>query len=187
MGKKENRTLQLVDAAGVEALLDRLAADLAPDMEPETALIGIRRRGVPLARMLAERLEKSGRKRPEVGELALKRYGDDLTLLHERPKLDEDTLEIEVEDRHLILVDDVLYTGESIFRAAGFLRAAGATHLQIAVLCARDRQSMPVRADFVGRRIDVGEGWVIECAVPPYESELGITIAHQDAIGGDSS
>lgn len=178
-----SRSLHLVDAGGVERLLDRLAAEMAPALEAGSALLGIRRRGAPLAAMLGERLARAGGRSPEVGELTLKRYGDDLSILHDRPALDEKTLDIEVEGRHLILVDDVLYTGESIFRAAGFLRAAGARRMQIAVLCARDRQNMPVHADFVGRRIDVGEGWVIECAVPPYEPELGITITHQDALG----
>jgi len=178
------KTLALVDEAGVEALLDRLAEAMAPRLEPGTALVGIVRRGVPLAQRLAERIGRIRGRAPEVGQLALKRYGDDLTLLYDRPALDEDTLDIDIADRHLVLVDDVLYTGESIFRAAGFLRAAGARRLQIAVLCARDEQFMPVRAEFVGRRIDVGEGWVIECSVPPYEAELGIAIKHHSAIAG---
>ncbi|QKK01600.1 MAG: phosphoribosyltransferase [Pseudomonadota bacterium] len=180
-----NTSLYLVDAPGVESLLDGMAAQIAPCLQHRSALIGIIRRGAPLAHMLAERLARLHGQAPEVGELKLKRYGDDLTLLHDRPELDENTLDIELEQRHLILVDDVLYTGESIFRAAGFLRAAGARHLQIAVLCARDAQLMPVRADFVGRRIDVGEGWVIECSVPPYESELGIAIKHHSVIAAE--
>ncbi|NEZ04486.1 phosphoribosyltransferase [Wenzhouxiangella sp. XN201] len=180
-----DRTLALVDRQGVEALLDEVARVMAPQLEPETALVGLLRRGAPLARMLAERLERINGRAPEVGELLLKRYGDDLTLLHDRPALDEDSLDIDVTGRHLILVDDVLYTGESAFRAAGFLRAAGASRLQIAVLCARDEQFMPVHAEFVGRRIDVGEGWVIECSVPPYESELGIAIKHHSTIASD--
>lgn len=179
------RILALVDRRGVEALLDELARAMAPWLQAETALVGLLRRGVPLAHMLAARLERINGTAPEVGELKLKRYGDDLTLLHDRPALDEDTLKIDVVDRHLILVDDVLYTGESAFRAAGFLRAAGARRLQIAVLCARDQQFMPVRAEFIGRRIDVGESWVIECSVPPYESELGIAIKHHSAIASD--
>jgi len=176
------RTPALVDRRGVETLLDDLAQVMAPRLEADTALVGLLRRGVPLARMLAERLERINGKAPEVAELKLKRYGDDLTLLHDRPALDEDTLTIDVSDRHVILVDDVLYTGETAFRAAGFLRAAGARWLQIAVLCARDRQLMPVRAEFIGRRIDVGDGWVIECSVPPYEAEPGIAIKHHSVI-----
>ncbi len=169
-------TLHLADSAAVEALLDDLAAAIRPHLQATTALVGILRRGAPLAHLLAQRLEVAGRRPPEVGELALKRYSDDLTVLHDRPRLDEDSLDIAVRDRHLVLVDDVLFTGESMFRAACHLRAAGATRMQTAVLCTRGRPTMPVRADFAGKRLDVGPGWIVDCAVPPYEAALGITI-----------
>jgi len=175
--------LHLADAAAVEALLDELAGAIRPHLQATTALVGILRRGAPLAQLLAQRLEAAGGRAPEVGELALKRYSDDLTVLHDRPRLDKDSLDIGVHGRHLILVDDVLFTGESMFRAACHLRAAGATRLQTAVLCTRGRPTMPVRADFAGRRLDVGPGWVVDCAVPPYESALGITIRPVEAAG----
>lgn len=176
--------LHLADADAVDALLDELASAIGPHLHPTSALVGILRRGAPLAHLLAQRLEAAGHRPPEVGELALKRYSDDLTVLHERPHLDEDSLDIAVRGRHLVLVDDVLFTGESMFRAACHLRAAGATRLQTAVLCTRGRPTMPVRADFAGKHLDVGPGWVVDCAVPPYEGALGITIRAARAGGG---
>ena len=178
----DRRELALVDADGVEALLDALAVSIAPRIAEGTALVGIVRRGKPLAQMLAERLKRDHGKDVELGELALKRYSDSLELLYDRPNLDADTLDIEIEDRHLILVDDVLYTGETMFRAACYLRGAGATHLQTAFLCARPGLKVPLHADFVGARFDIGADWVIHCEVPPYDERLGITIAHQDAL-----
>lgn len=172
------RELLLVDAEGVESLLDELARAMADEVGPNTALVGILRRGAPLAHRLAERLGQRGQA-PEVGELSLKRYSDDLDVLHARPRLDADSLQIEVAERHLILVDDVIFTGESLFRAACHLRAAGATRLQTALLCARGQPSMPIRADFVGRRLDVGPGWIIDCQVPPYEDAIGIVVRTQ--------
>lgn len=178
----DERELPIVDADGVEDLIGELAQTIAPHVGDDTALLGILRRGKPLADMLADRLgERLGRK-PEIGQLKLKRYSDDLELLHDRPHIDPDTLDIEVEDRHLILVDDVLYTGESMFRAASKLRAAGATHIQTAFLCARTGRKVPIHDDFVGCRFDIRPDWVIHCSVPPYENELGIVLAHQDAM-----
>jgi len=174
--------LQIIDADGVEALLDDLAARIGPNVSPSTALVGILRRGKPLAEMLAERLGKDHDLHPEVGELELKRYSDSLELLHDRPHIDHDVLDIEIKDRHLILIDDVLYTGETMFRAACSLRAAGATHIQTAFLCARPGLKMPLHADFVGARFDIRPDWVIHCAIPPYEDHLGIVLAHQDAL-----
>jgi pyrimidine operon attenuation protein/uracil phosphoribosyltransferase len=165
----------LATAADVEVLLDRLAERMRPDVGDDTALIGIRRRGAPLAHRLAERLAlKHGP--PPVAELELKRYSDRLELLHERPRLSAAHLDIEVADRHLVLVDDVLYSGESLFRAACFLRERGAARLQVAVLCARGRATMPIRADYVGLKLDVGERWIIDCRVPPFEEELGVVL-----------
>lgn len=174
--------MQIIDARGVEALLDDLAARIGPNVSPSTALVGILRRGKPLADMLAERLAKDHDRHLEVGALELKRYSDSLELLHDRPHIDHDALDIDIEDRHLILIDDVLYTGETMFRAACSLRAGGATYIQTAFLCARPGLKMPLHADFVGARFDIRPDWVIHCAIPPYEDHLGIVLAHQKAL-----
>ncbi|MDT8319562.1 MAG: phosphoribosyltransferase family protein [Xanthomonadales bacterium] len=176
MSDRKTWGLQLADTERVECLLDRMAEQIIPTISGETSLLGILRRGAPLAQALADRVERTGRARPVVGKLKLKRYADDLTLLHEQPELDESTLDIEIEDRHLILVDDVIYSGESMFRACCFLRTMGAKRLQLAALCVRGKADMPLRTDFVGLQLDIGPDWIIDCAVPPYEDELGIVI-----------
>lgn len=178
----DDTELQIIDAEGVEALLDRLADAIAPQLSPSTALVGILRRGKPLAEMLVERLQTSHGVRPALGALTLKRYNDSLELLHDRPYLDDDALDIDIQERHLILIDDVLYTGETMFRAACRLRAGGATHIQTAFLCARPGLKMPLHADFVGARFDIRPDWVIHCAIPPYDDHLGVVLAHQDAL-----
>jgi pyrimidine operon attenuation protein/uracil phosphoribosyltransferase len=180
----DERELKIAGAADVETLLDELAARIAAAASPDTLLIGILRRGKPLADMLAQRIEHAHGPALRVGALKLKRYSDKLDLLHDRPKIETETLDVEVEGRHLILVDDVLYTGESMFRAACRMRAAGATFIQTAFLCTRAGRRMPLHADFVGGRFDVPPDWVIHCEVPPYENELGISLAHQEAVRG---
>ncbi|HEX7035860.1 MAG TPA: phosphoribosyltransferase family protein [Pseudomonadales bacterium] len=170
--------VRLTDAAEVERLLDVLARAIAADLSPDTALVGIVRRGAPLAQRLAERLRRQGHP-VEVGELALKLYDDTLERLYEHPHLDASALDLDVKGRHLILVDDVLYTGESLLRAVCHLHAAGARRLQIAVLCSRGRPLMPIHADFVGLRLEVDEGWIVECHVPPYEEDFGIHLVQR--------
>lgn len=174
--------VRLIDAGETERLLDRLAGRIAAQLSDDTALVGILRRGAPLARHLAGRLDRQGH-RVETAELAMKLYDDTLERLYARPRLDPGTLDIEIEGRHLILVDDVLYTGESLLAAVGHLRAAGARRLQIAVVCARGQPLMPIRADFVGMRLDVGEDWIVECHVPPFEEELGVHLAPRPSRG----
>lgn len=183
----DNNELQIIDSEGVHMLLDQLADAIAPHVSPSTALVGILRRGKPLAEMLAERLKRRHGLQPEVGELMLKRYSDSLELLHDRPHIDQEALDIEIEGRHLILIDDVLYTGETMFRAACSLRGGGATFIQTAFLCARPGLKMPLHADFVGARFDILQDWVIHCAIPPYEDHLGIVLAHQQAVRDNQS
>lgn len=175
--------VRLTDTEHAERLLDALARTIAADLSPDSALVGIVRRGVPLAQRLAGRLRRQGHP-VEVGELTLKLYDDTLERLYERPHLDASTLDLDVKGRHLILVDDVLYTGESLLRAVCHLHAAGARRLQIAVLCSRGRPLMPMHADFVGLRLEVDEGWIVECHVPPYEEDLGIHLVRRPSAGG---
>ncbi|MBS3824126.1 MAG: hypothetical protein KGY53_09515, partial [Wenzhouxiangellaceae bacterium] len=92
-----NSELQIIDADGVEALLDQLAERIRPCLSSSTALVGILRRGKPLAGMLAERLAESSGWKPEVGALKLKRYSDSLELLHDRPRIDREALDIDIE------------------------------------------------------------------------------------------
>lgn len=165
-------------AADVERLYDDMALQLAPKISDDTLLLGLRRRGVPIAESVAQRLDPQ----PTVGELSLKRYGDDLSLLHDIPHVDEDSLTVDVRDRHVVIVDDVLYTGESLLRATCFLRAAGAVKIQVAVLCERSGRTMPVAADVVGCRLEVMPDWVIHCLIPPYEEELGIEVVHAEDV-----
>lgn len=177
-----SREILVADTRDVETLYDEMAAAIAADFDPEPVLVGILRRGVPIAEALADRLARLTGRRPETCELALKRYGEKLELLHDHPHLDPGSLDMDVTGRRLIMVDDVLYTGESTMRAAGFLRKAGARRIEIAVLARRCGLTMPVQARYIGLNLDVRPDWVIHCEIPPFEDELGIRILHRDAV-----
>lgn len=175
----------VANASDVEALLDEMAGKMAPGLHQKTVLLGILRRGAPLAQMLADRLERLVGWRPEVCELKLKRYGERLELLHDQPHIDESSLISDIRGRHLIVVDDVLFTGESLLRAISFLRHAGASRIEVAVLAERRGRTMPIAAEFIGMKLDIRPDWVIHCEVPPYEEELAIRIAHHRAVTGE--
>ncbi|PKL96465.1 MAG: hypothetical protein CVV18_01625 [Gammaproteobacteria bacterium HGW-Gammaproteobacteria-8] len=177
-----SREILVADATDVETLFDEMAADMAASLDPSAVLVGILRRGVPIAAALADRLQARTGQRPETCELALKRYGEKLELLHDHPHLDPGSLTMDVSGRRLIMVDDVLYTGESAMRAAGFLRQAGARRIELAVLARRCGLTMPIQARYIGLSLDVRPDWVIHCEIPPFENELGIRILHRDAV-----
>lgn len=168
--------LRIADRSRVEKLLDDMAARLHATLEEPPVFIGIRRRGAPLAGALARRLEDLGGDRVPLGQIELKRYDDDLSILHETPALSSEELPGEIESRTVVLVDDVLYTGRTLLSAATRLAEAGAGRIRAAVLCSRDRNDVPVFADPVGMQLDVGPSFLIEVQVPPYEEDLAVVI-----------
>lgn len=166
-------SFRVADPARFDRLLDGMARRIAALDEDDLQLLGVRRRGVPLAELLAERLGDGQRRQVPVQEVALKRYADDLTLLHDRPELQEEP-DLDVEGKSVLVVDDVLYTGRTLFRAARIAVAAGADRVRAAVLCSRGENEVPVTAAVTGLQLDVGGSGVVEVHVPPYEKEPGI-------------
>jgi pyrimidine operon attenuation protein/uracil phosphoribosyltransferase len=139
------------------------------------------RRGAPLAHAIAARLSaRHGIADVEIIELKVQRYADDLALLHPETLLAEtpEQAALDLRGRTALVVDDVLYAGHSLWRTVGWLRAKGADCVRVAVLADRGNARLPVHADVVGLHLEVPEGWVVECNVPPYEPELGIDLNH---------
>lgn len=172
---------RVADPKRVERTLDAMAAGARVLLGDRFAIVGILRRGAPLAGRLAERLRAAGAD-VDLGEIRLERYADDLTVLHERTRLEEPDLPFEVAGATILVVDDVLYTGRTLLRAAAYLAAEGAERIACAVLCDREKPAVPVRADVVGMRLDVAEEHVVEVRVPPYEDELGVVIRRRSEV-----
>ncbi len=171
-------SFRVADENRFARLLDDMARRIAARAGEDLQLLGVRRRGVPLAERLADRLvEREGWQAP-VQEVALKRYADDLTLLHDRPELREEP-DLDVEGKSVVVVDDVLYSGRTLFRAAQLAVAGGAERVRAAVLCSRGANDVPVTAAFTGLQLDVGETGVVEVHVPPYEETPGIHLVRR--------
>lgn len=175
----------IADAERTGRLLDGLARRIHAELGPEVRVVGVLRRGAPIAREIARRLGLLTGEEVPVGTLRLKRYSDDLTVLHDEPELGEEDLPFPVEGAHLVLVDDVIYSGRTFFKAAAHLMAAGAASVHLAALCSRGRNEVPVHADFVGLQADVGDGNVVEVHAPPYEEEWGVRLFRQEELEGE--
>lgn len=160
MPTKEGKTpgeIRILGPEQMAELIGRLAEKIVqnhPDLSNVT-LVGIRSRGTYLARRIAAKIRgRSGSKVP-VGILDITLYRDDLRSRIDQPELVRTEIPGPVEDRDIVLVDDVLFTGRTI-RAAmdGILDLGRARKIQLAVLVDRGHRELPIRANFTGEYVD---------------------------------
>jgi pyrimidine operon attenuation protein / uracil phosphoribosyltransferase len=175
----------LYDTPGLTRVLDHMAQQIAPLLlgRDQVAIIGVLRRGAPLADQLTERLVRQHHlPAPLRLDLKVKRYADDLTLLHPDTQLTETTVqaELNLRDHTLLVVDDVLYTGHSLLRVLEYLRRKQPAAIRVAVLADRLDTRLPVKADVVGAKLEIAPEHIIECNVPPYEPTLRIDLLQPD-------
>lgn len=170
----------LYDRAALEIVLDRMAGAAAAFLKgaEDPLLLGILRRGAPLAEMLQARLKGHYALDVPRYSLKLKRYADNLALLHPDTELTESTefTQRDLSRATVLIVDDVLYLGHSLARVSTYLSQRGAPVIRAAVLVYRHITQLPVRADIIGIHLQIASGDVVECHVPPYENELAIEL-----------
>jgi pyrimidine operon attenuation protein / uracil phosphoribosyltransferase len=147
----------IMKAPEIRAALDRLASEIiSATQEPETlALVGIHTGGVFLAKRLESIISEKLKIAVPVGTLDITLYRDDWTRLHNQPVLKGTDLPFRIDDRDVILVDDVLYTGRTIRAALDALIDYGRPRrVQVAVLVDRDHRELPICGQFIGFKVD---------------------------------
>jgi pyrimidine operon attenuation protein/uracil phosphoribosyltransferase len=156
---------QLMSASEVERTLIRLAHEILEKNNgvEDLALVGIRRRGVPLAERLARIIQRIEKKPVALGTLDITFYRDDLSTLDSKPVVQKTELEIPITGKSVVLVDDVLYTGRTTRAAMDALfRAGRPKRLQLCVLIDRGHRELPIEAAFIGRTVQTTENQIIE-------------------------
>ena len=137
------------------------------------ALIGIKRRGVPLAHRLAENISKIENGSPDVGELDIKLYRDDLTEIAKSPEVNDSKIDFDVTGKDIVLVDDVLFTGRTVRAAIEAIFALGRpSSIQLAILIDRG----PFRPDFVGKNVPTSLNEIISVQVPEYDGKTSVEL-----------
>jgi pyrimidine operon attenuation protein/uracil phosphoribosyltransferase len=156
---------QLMSASEVERTLIRLAHEILEKNNgvEDLALVGIRRRGVPLAERLAKIIQRIEKKPVLLGTLDITLYRDDLSTLGSKPVVQKHEMEIPITGKSVVLVDDVLYTGRTTRAAMDALfRAGRPRRLQLCVLIDRGHRELPIEAAFIGRTVQTTENQIIE-------------------------
>jgi pyrimidine operon attenuation protein/uracil phosphoribosyltransferase len=156
---------QLMSASEIDRTLVRLAHEIlerARDLD-NLVFIGIRRRGVPLAQRLANKIESLEHRPVPVGTLDINLYRDDLSTVSTQPVVSATDIPFSVAGRDVILVDDVLYTGRTVRSALDALFDHGRpARVQLLVLIDRGHRELPVEAQYVGRTVQTSSNEVIE-------------------------
>jgi len=154
-----------MSSSEIERTLIRLAHEIVEKNNGTTdlALIGIKRRGVPLAQRLAKIIQRIDKKPIPVGTLDITFYRDDLSTLGPKPVVQKTDIGVPVEGKSVVLVDDVLYTGRTTRGAMDALFDQGRPkRVQLLVLIDRGHRELPIEAAFVGRRVQTSEREIIE-------------------------
>ena len=158
----------IMDADGIRRALIRIAHEITEKNRgvENVALVGIRTRGVPLAARIAEEIQKIENAEVPVGSLDITLYRDDLTTMGYNPVIHGTEIDFDVTGKHIVLVDDVLYTGRTIRAALDAIIDMGRPNsIQLAVLIDRGHRDLPIRADYAGKNVPTSRRETIEVAL----------------------
>ncbi len=156
---------QILSASEIERTLVRLAHEIVEKNNgvANLGLVGIMRRGVPLAQRLAKILGRIEKTQVPVGTLDITLYRDDLSTVGLRPEVKKSTMEFDIQNKDIVLVDDVLFTGRTARAALDALFDHGRPRrIQFCVLIDRGHRELPIEASFVGRKIQTTSEEFIE-------------------------
>jgi pyrimidine operon attenuation protein/uracil phosphoribosyltransferase len=162
-----------MSATEIERTLVRLAHEIIEKNNgvEGLGLVGIRRRGVPIAQRLGEIIKRIEKKPVPVGTLDITLYRDDLSTLGPKPVVQKSEIGFPVAGKSIILVDDVLYTGRTTRSAMDALfREGRPLRVQLCVLIDRGHRELPIEAAFVGREVHTSQNEIIEVKLQEVDS-----------------
>jgi pyrimidine operon attenuation protein / uracil phosphoribosyltransferase len=171
----------VLDQPAIRRALTRIAHEIIERNKgiEDCVLVGIKTRGIHLAARLANRIEEIEGAKIPVGEIDITLYRDDLTVKteNEEPEVKGSDLPVDITNKKVILVDDVLFTGRTVRAALDALMDLGRpSSIQLAVLVDRGHRELPVRADFVGKNIPTSSSEKIVVELNEVDSEDQVTI-----------
>jgi pyrimidine operon attenuation protein / uracil phosphoribosyltransferase len=175
---------QLMSASEIERTLVRLAHEIIEKNNgvADLGLVGVRRRGVPLAQRLAKMIGRIEKKPVPVGTLDITLYRDDLSTLGPKPVVQKSEVGFPITGKSIILVDDVLYTGRTVRAAMDALFHEGRPRkLALCVLIDRGHRELPVEAGFIGRKIQTTDLEIIEVRLHEVDDEERVMLMERQA------
>jgi pyrimidine operon attenuation protein/uracil phosphoribosyltransferase len=180
---------QIMDAQAMDRAITRIAHEIIERNEGAegVALVGVLRRGVPLAERLADKIEQIEGIRPRIGKLDISFYRDDYDR-HIMPVLHATDIMFPIDGIDVVLVDDVLYTGRTVRAALDALMDLGRPKtVQLAVIVDRGHRELPIRADYVGKNVPSSHDEDVRVRITPLDEVDTVEIwgAEKNVGGGE--
>ena len=165
--------------------ISRLASEIVEDNQgaKDLYLVGIRRRGVPIAERIVKKIEDLEGEKPLYGILDITLYRDDLSTVGANPIVNRTELSHDIENKNIILVDDVLYTGRTIRAALDQLMDFGRPRkVQLAVLIDRGREhrELPIQADFIGKVVPTKRTEIVKVMLKEFDDVEAVGIFERE-------
>ncbi len=172
---------RIMDATAMKRAISRLSSEIVETNHGATDLylVGIRRRGVPIADRIASEIEQLEGVRPLSGILDITLYRDDLSTVGTNPIVNRTELDHDIEGKIIVLVDDVLYTGRTIRAALDQLMDFGRPKkVQLAVLIDRGREhrELPIQADFIGKLVPTKQTEIVKVMLKEFDDVEAVGI-----------
>ena len=169
---------RIMEEADVRRALARIAHEIIErnGHEQELYLLGVMRRGAPLAEMIAEKIKAFSDLKVHCGTVDITRYRDDLPSTEDASETGG-VLPFTVEGKTVVLVDDVIYTGRSARAALEAVLAHGRpARIQLAVLIDRGHRELPIRGDYVGKNVPTAKSELIKVHIPPFDETVDVEL-----------
>jgi pyrimidine operon attenuation protein/uracil phosphoribosyltransferase len=171
-----------MSASEIERTLVRLAHEIVEKSNgsDDLALVGIKRRGIPLAERLGKLISAIEKRPVDTGMLDIQFYRDDLSTAGVRPVVTEGAIGFDIDGRDVVLCDDVLYTGRTTRAALDALFAHGRPRrVQLAVLIDRGHRELPIEATYIGRRVPTSSREIIEVKFREVDEDEQVLLAER--------
>lgn len=171
---------EIMDESGMLRAITRISHEIIEKNKgiEDVVLIGIQRRGVPLAKMVAQKIKEVEGTDIPVGILDITLYRDDLSMLAEHPIINGTEINFSVTGKKVVLVDDVIFTGRTTRAAIDAIMDIGRPKMiQLAIIIDRGHRELPIRPDYIGKNVPTSRNEVVNVKVKDIDGVNAVTIS----------